>query len=156
MGKKYKHWCDKEHTETESQFDTGILAHNLASTLTDWLMADFTIIDGMSPYQIDLQRSRMLNIIHTAEKLEATIKDANAIYAIYPCDWEERRIRWLRARCLCFDLTTYITHIVNYVEKDTNIQKYLRLESDIVAIGKKIKNVMIADDQRRKSKAKDY
>lgn len=156
MSKKYKHWCDKEHTESESQFDIGVLTHKLVSTLTDWALSDFTVIEGMSPYQIDLQRARMLKIVDTAERLEATVKDANAIYAIYKCDWEERRTRWIRARCLCFDLTTYITHVVNYVEKGTNIQKYLRLESDVVAIGKKIKNIMIADDQRRKSKAKEY
>lgn len=156
MGKKYKNWCDNLHTKSESQFDTGDLCERLVSKLTDWVVHDFTIYDGMTQGQVILQRERMKNILDIAETIESLVNDANSIYALYGIDYQERRIRFMRARGLCFQLQTRLRHIVNYVHKDTNVQKYISLNSEIDVISNKIKNIMVSDDKKRKTKEKPY
>lgn len=151
MSKNKRNWCDSKYEKKESTFDTGYLSERLVDTLTEWVIRDFTIVQGMNQYQIDVQRRRTHKLLDIAEQIECLTKDANSIYMTKEIDYIERRQKWLRARGYCFQLTAMLSHVINYVEKGTNIQKYLNIQSDVKEIGSKIKNMMISDTERFKN-----
>ena len=124
MSKEQKHWCDKKYIKKETNFDTGDLGHKIVNTLTDWVLHDMSIVEGMDKYQIICMRRRMQDILRLSEKIECTVVDANSIYAIYNIDFEERRRKWLLARGYCFQLTVMLTHITEYVYQCTKIYRY--------------------------------
>lgn len=75
----------------------------------------------------------------------------------------------MEARGLCFQLTSYLTHIFNYTaqgisgdnEEDKkkrrlNMQKYLDVNNDIDEIAAMLKGLIVSDDKARKKKEKPY
>lgn len=93
---------------------------------------------------------RMNTILDIAEQIELNVKDANSIYGLYDIDWEERRRKWLISRGLCYQMIAQLKHISTITLKGTNLDKYVRLSNNADVIANKIKNVMIADDKKRK------
>lgn len=154
MAKQYDNWCDKQYQKQETKFDIGTLAHILVNKLTEWTLHDMTLSENLNEYQILNQRRRMQNILRLAEQIECLSVDANSIYAVRQVDFDERRRKWLQAKGYCFQLTVMLTHLTNYCARNTNIQKYLNLQSDIKTLTTKIKNVMIKDEKLRKEKFK--
>ena len=155
MAKKYKHWCDPYHTPKQTNFDTGDLAYKIVKTLTEWLMHDSSIVPNMTKEQVELIIERTKKIFEIAEEIECLVIEANSIYAVYNCDYVERRNLFRKARGYCFHITVRLRHIVDYVYKDINIDKYLQLEDQISHLANMIKNIMVKDDKRRKEKAKE-
>ena len=166
MGKLYTHWCDSQYeapNETKNKFVIGELIKNLYKNLEIYLIHDINkdltvMFDDVQ--QTALARNyvvkKFYNILDNADKLQNTAQDANSVYAVYDVDFEYRREKWLEARGLCFQIYAQLDHVSTITIKGTNLQKYIDLSNDCKYIAEKIKNVMIADDQKKKKYGKKY
>ena len=165
MGKKYKHWCDNQYQEPkeDNKFVIGDMAHDIFNTLEKYLLYDIHK-DMLEVFDDDVQGhisknyvvKRVYEMLDNAERIELVVKDANSIYALYGVDYKRRRELWLEARGLCFRLIQQITHISSIMVKGTNIQKYVSLVDNIYKLARKIKNVIVSDDEKKKEHCREY
>lgn len=148
MAKKYKHWNDGKHQKPI--FETGLMADEIMRNLTQFLMNDFKISEKTDIQQhyviqrFDKATQYMENVCHI-------LRDANSINALYPVDFEQRRIRWMSAKGYCFRLMALLDTISVFVHKDTNVQKYADLSEQLMMLSVKIQNILISDDKRKKN-----
>lgn len=164
MAKKYKHWCDnlygEEEKENSKKFVIGDMLRRIYLDLEAYLLND---IERYLNERTDLQElakvytiDKFKHILSRVELAEITANNANSIYGLYDVDWRMRRELWLKARGYCFETVTQLNHLTNVTLKGTNIQKYVEKGSELYSVAKKIKNIMIADDELRKKHPKPY
>lgn len=167
MAKKYKHWCDDKHKKKETHFVLGELAETAYCTLEAYLLCDVSKrlseekqAESYNQEQYTVIKayitSKFKNLLDKAEDVECYLKDANSIFGLYAVDFEHRRIRWLKARGLCFQLIAELRHIAGIVHRKTNIQKYVDVSNMYVDIANRITNIIKADDKRKKENCKEY
>ncbi len=158
MSKREKHWCDDLHNKSETHFVIGEMADGIYNDLEKYLLNDLQkYIDTCNS---ELMKSHILKRFHTmldvAELMVLNVKDANSIFAVYACDYEARRERWLNARGYSFRLVSQLDHMANIVAAKTNIQKYAGISKRLYELSAKIKNIMKSDDKKKKTQCKEY
>ena len=161
---KEKRWCDNQHKPPkDTYFIIGKLAGELYTSAENYLIHDINK-DMSVVYEDEAQNKiarnyvikKLYNILDTAEKLENAVYSANAIYAWYDIDFAARRKGWIKAKGLCFELSTQLNHVGTKTLKGTNLQKYVDLSKDAKTIAHKIDNMIKSDDKKRKQHPRTY
>lgn len=153
--KQDQHWCDRIKNKSETKFKIEEEAKALQKDIDSYLLHDIDI-GKEDPVRRRYIYDKMYSILSSAENVVSMIMDANSIYAIYSCDFENRRVKWLDAKGQCFQLIAKLNTVAGIVYQSTNLSKYANLAYRYEKLAEKIKNVMISDDKIRKEKCKEY
>lgn len=155
MGKKEKHWNDGKHRDPKSRFQTGCLADEIHRDFIRFILNDFqpeAIEEAARAYST----SRLTRMASVMEDICTILRDGWSINKWYEVDFEQRRIRWIEARGLCFRLMAMLENVTIFVPHVKNKQKYADLSARLMELSGKIYNLMLADDAEKKKKAKNY
>lgn len=155
MAKKYKHWNDGKHKKLEEAFETWKMADEIHRDFIRFLLNDFEPVD-LSNTEKTYVHDRFNKAIGIIEDITYILRDANAIRAMYATDYEQRRIRFERARGYCFQLMGLLDNIAIFVPHIKNKQKYVDTSGRLMEVAGKIQNLIRSDDRRRKRECKPY
>lgn len=158
--KKNEHWCDDRYKDTDTHSKICKEAQALYGMLEEWLLHDMDIalvIEGQeTPVRKNYIVRRCYSMLDNAEKVELLTRDANSIFAVYGCDYENRRMKWTDAKGICFQLQAQLNHMSGIAAPKTNIQKYVDLAVAYKKLAERIKNNIASDDKKKKKYCKEY
>lgn len=155
MSKRKDNWCEGQHKRPETKFVIEETSKALQKDIEDYILHDMDI-ESSEPVKRRFVYDRMKSILDQAEYITAIVVDANSVYALYACDFENRRIKWLNARGSCYRIIAMLNGISRIVHKNTNLSKYARMCKEYENLAEKIKNIMYSDDKKRKEHCKEY
>lgn len=153
--KKYKHWNDGKCMPVREPFYTGKIADEIKRDFIMFVLNDFEPTD-MSNTEKTYIHDRFNKAISMMEDISYILRDANAINAMYGIDYEQRRERWNDAKGLCFRLMGLLDDICVFVPHIKNKQKYADISEKLFRLSKKIYNLIISDDKKKKKNCKQY
>lgn len=145
---KEEKWCSKQHEDKNTKFDIFEMSDAVRKTIDEYTERDFDIEDVKDPRRRRKIVREFDFINDCARDIGSYSRAANVIYIDDDESYSQRKSWWNLAKGSCAKLRGEFKHIAEYVDKDTNVQKYVDMNDDIIKIETKITNVMKSDHRR--------